>query len=109
MRNKVIAFLAFLTFFPEMAFAACGYGYYGYWPYRWPLWGMMPWGGMIMGFFWIVLLVGLIYFILRAVGNRHSFQEGPHRENPLEILKKRYARGEINREEYERMKKDLEE
>lgn len=51
MRNKVIAFLAFLTFFPEMTFAACGYGYYGYWPYRWPLWGIMPWGGMIMGFF----------------------------------------------------------
>jgi putative membrane protein len=29
-------------------------------------------------------------------------------ETPLEILKKRYAKGEIAREEYERMKKDLE-
>jgi putative membrane protein len=30
------------------------------------------------------------------------------RENALEILKKRYAKGEIGKEEYERIKKDIE-
>jgi len=67
-------------------------------------------GGMWMFFhflFWLLVVIGVILLIVWAV-RRTSRQE--HRwdeETALDILKKRYARGEINKEEYETMKKDL--
>jgi putative membrane protein len=76
-------------------------------------WHMMDWwhmgpygwyGGILM---WILLLglIGLaIYLVIRSTQTRGSSGE----ETPLQILKRRYAKGEISREEYERMKRDLE-
>ena len=53
--------------------------------------------------FWLVLLVVIgalaIWFFTRS---SHKI------ETPMEILRRRYARGEITKEEYERMKRDLE-
>ena len=67
------------------------------------------WGGMWMGWlFWIVIL-GLITWGVVSLIKSASRPSGggSNGETPLEILKKRYARGEISREEFERMKKDL--
>ena len=54
---------------------------------------------------WIVFIVVvglLIYFFIRvSKGNDHAM------ETPLIILKKRYARGEITKEDFDRMKKDI--
>ncbi len=64
----------------------------------WTLFGMI---------FWIVLIVGVvllvIWFIQRAAGGGTS-KTG---ESALEILKKRYARGEISKEEFEEKKRDI--
>ena len=38
-------------------------------------------------------------------GGHHS--ESPDSETPLEILKKRYAKGEVTKKEFDQMKKDL--
>ncbi|NIO10752.1 MAG: SHOCT domain-containing protein [Deltaproteobacteria bacterium] len=60
------------------------------------------------GYLWIVLLIVLglaAYFILQNVQPR----SGTGRDSPLDILKKRFARGEINREQFDEMKKKLEE
>ena len=105
--KKIVSLVTLpLILFPRIAFAYCGY--YGYRFRMRPFWGFWPFGGMVMGILWVVLLVALIYWIVRVTGgHRYSLPE-THREDPLEILKKRYARGEINRQEYERMKKDLE-
>ena len=71
---------------------------------------MMDWDHMSFGFggvfMWLILLViiGLIiYFII----NGQNLVKHEARETPLEILKKRYAKGEISKEEYDRIKKDL--
>ena len=69
-------------------------------------------GGFGMGFgwlFWIVILVLVIWAVIRLVNASQNRDVPPvsREESPLDILKKRYARGEISQEEFERMKKDL--
>ena len=54
--------------------------------------------------FWAVLAV-LIYVLVRATINRVG---GDNKSNdPIDILRRRYARGEINKEEFERLMEDL--
>jgi putative membrane protein len=62
-----------------------------------------------MIFFWLLLLapiVLLIVYWIRPHEGPHPMQGGP-REDPIEILRMRYARGEINNEQFEQMRKDL--
>jgi putative membrane protein len=58
-----------------------------------------------MGIFWVVLIiVGLIFFRQYSKGRKGPEDTG---STPLEILKQRYARGEIDKQEYETKKRDL--
>jgi len=70
--------------------------------------GMLWWWPIIMAAFWIAVIVGIVFLIRWLV---ISVRTGSHGTTPgdsaLEILKKRYARGEINKEEFEEKKKDL--
>jgi putative membrane protein len=65
--------------------------------------GMMGggFGWFFMVIFWGLIIWGIVYFIQR-MGGEHR-----HSDRSLEILKERFARGEINAEEYEKMKKML--
>lgn len=69
-------------------------------------WGFSPWwgiGGMLFG---LALLLALGVLALWAVREMASTKgEG---SRAMEILKERYARGEITREQYEQMRRDLE-
>ena len=65
---------------------------------------------IMMGFGLIVPLL-LIGAVVYALGWRPQFNQtrpAPTSQTPVEILKARYARGEISREEYEQMGRDLE-
>jgi putative membrane protein len=66
-------------------------------------WGMgLSWLFFIL--FWVLIILGAIYLIkLIARGGRTKTEE----ETPLDILKRRYARGEISKDEFERIKEDL--
>ncbi len=72
---------------------------------------MMDWGHMNYGyggaFMWIILLI-LIGVVIYFVINRQKLIKREDEETPLEIIKKRYARGEITKQEFEEIKKDLE-
>ena len=54
--------------------------------------------------FWGLIILGLIFLIQWLVGITKATKV---EESALDILKKRYARGEINKEEFEQKKKDL--
>jgi len=57
-----------------------------------------------MGWLWLLLLLILVPLYL----NRNSGDgQNARQETPLEILQKRYARGEISREQFEEIKKNL--
>ncbi|HBR71274.1 MAG TPA: electron transporter RnfE [Candidatus Moranbacteria bacterium] len=86
----------------------------------WNSFGNMGWG-FGFGFGWIFMLLfwGLVIWGIFALvrggmehgcwGNHdHGEHRGDKNSNALEILKQRYAKGEINKEEFEMKKKDLE-
>ncbi|EKD39319.1 MAG: hypothetical protein ACD_75C00441G0003 [uncultured bacterium] len=72
-------------------------------------WGPMMsfgYGGMFMWMLLIVILIAaLVYWLAMEAKSKTKGMSG---ETPLDILKKRYAKGEITRDEFEKMKKDLE-
>lgn len=67
--------------------------------------GMMG-SGMGFGFLFMLLFFGAIIWLLDAIVDpaRSGRDEG---QDALTILKKRYAKGEITKKQYEKMKKEL--
>ena len=76
--------------------------------------GMMG-SGMMGGFtmflmpvFWVVITGLIIWLVVAALqGSGASDSTANKADSPMEILKRRYAQGEIDKEEYEAKKKDL--
>lgn len=71
----------------------------------------MMWGdhwmfGGYMWLFWILVLGGLIFLIWWIIKQSQSRPSGSE-DDALEILKKKYAKGEIDKEEFEQKKKDI--
>lgn len=74
---------------------------------------MGPFGGWGPGFgwlfmllFWGLVIVGIIALV-KWLGASSSARSEPPPKTPLQILQERYARGEIEREEFEQKKRDL--
>ncbi|AEA33718.1 SHOCT domain-containing protein [Hippea maritima] len=85
-----------------------GYGFHGFF-----------WGGY-MGILILILIIAAVVFLIKATTNSQNMKhEGRNyyketmsedlkeRKNALNILRERYAKGEISKEEYEQMKKDI--
>ncbi len=73
----------------------------------WGGWWMFP---MAMPIIMLVVLVVILYLLFGRGGFRPPWEDrypGRGSESALDILKKRYAKGEITKEEFEGMKKDL--
>jgi putative membrane protein len=65
-------------------------------------------GWMVLGMiFRLLLVVGVVLLAVWAVQRFVTGGSGKIEESALDILKKRYARGEISREEYEEKRRDL--
>lgn len=65
-------------------------------------WWFMP---IFMILFWGLVIWGIVALVRGLGGPRGS--DSSKADSALEVLKRRYARGEINKEEYEEKKKDL--
>jgi putative membrane protein len=80
----------------------------GGWDWGWhPMWGMWgAWGvGMllVMLTFWVFAIIALVAGIRWLIGQGRQ----PGRDHALEILRERYARGEVSKEEFDAKKRDL--
>lgn len=99
--KETLFFLGVILFSPISAFAdagdrGCWYG-----------WGHMMgpgFGGMFMWILFLVAIILIVYFLVRA---SKEGRIGSPRETPLYLLRKRYAKGEITKEQFDEMKKDL--
>ncbi len=67
-------------------------------------WWLMP---IFMILFWGLVIWGIVALVRGLSGSRGSNSTPPMTDSALEVLKKRYARGEINKEEYDEKKHDL--
>jgi putative membrane protein len=71
--------------------------------WQWHFW-FFP---MFMPVFWLVIIGLCLYFIFGRGGAKKPWASGPESETALDILKKRYAKGEISKDEFEQMKRDI--
>jgi len=69
--------------------------------------GLGGFGEFGMVILWIIIIFGIIWLVR---GSSHYGHHGhfEHRNSAHDILSERYAKGEINKEEFEQKKKDLE-
>ncbi len=68
--------------------------------------GMGLLGWLLMGLFWLVLMAVVIWAVVRLLPARGS-ASGPVAESALDILDRRYARGEIDTETYQLQRRAL--
>ena len=66
-------------------------------------WGWLGLGFLHMALFWILVVLGIVVLAKWLAGSGPATSA----DRALEILKERYAKGELTREQYEQMKRDL--
>lgn len=104
------ALLALLSTLATAAVADQGNYHYG--PHMWGGGGWMGWFvGPVMMIATIAIAVAVVVLVIRWLGgsgHRSMHPPAPPAKTPLEILQERYARGEIDKEEYEERRRVLE-
>lgn len=69
-------------------------------------WGTMIIGGILMILFWVAL-IALVVWVVKLIIKPGQPQGSGTVQTPLDIVKNRYARGEITKDQFEQLKRDL--
>lgn len=116
LKNILACFLALIAlnivYLSTAAFAHGGMTGNGHFlPWLTGSWGMGWFGLIVTLLFWILVILGIIALVrwfVRAAGEKNKLDTiNGESSRAMEILKERYAKGEISRDEFESMKKDL--
>ncbi|MEW6406632.1 MAG: SHOCT domain-containing protein [Chloroflexota bacterium] len=105
----VILSLASSLLIPLVYGRGYGYGWGGMMgPWMMGGFGFPFMGGIWMLLFWVLIIGGVVWLVQSlARGAGQTGTSTPAGELPLDILKRRYAKGEITQEQFEQMKRDL--
>jgi putative membrane protein len=67
--------------------------------------------GWVMMLVWVLVIVLVVLVVVRTLKGQHSHgmhhMHSGHGVDAIDIVKERYAKGEINKEQFEQLKKDL--
>ena len=98
---------AALGLFAESALSQGTDGHGWMWNSGWG-WGGMMGGGLGMVLFWGLIILVIVFAVrgLGGFGTRRDFS-APSEKTPLQILQERFARGEIDKQEYDERRKML--
>ncbi len=66
----------------------------------------MLWGAIMMVVFWGLIIALAVWFV-RSLAPPDGGREERARPSPLDIARERYARGEISREQFEQIRRDV--
>ncbi len=67
---------------------------------------MMFFGGWMI-IFWVIIIGLLVWGGIALAKRANSASGATQKSDPLDMAKERYAKGEISKEEFEQIKKDL--
>jgi putative membrane protein len=76
---------------------------------HWDSWGGPGFGmgfGWLMILFWVGVIAAVVWLISTLMQGKSRISQ-PSEPTAIDILKRRYAQGEISKDEYEQKKKDL--
>jgi putative membrane protein len=80
--------------------------HHGWWGWGSGAWGMGAWGWIAMALLWVLVILGIVWLVRQLLppqGGRRAATE----DRALEVLRERFARGEIDAEEYESRRRAL--
>lgn len=64
-------------------------------------------GGFFGFLFWMIIACLVVGLLIHLFSNKSVSNNEDEDENAISILKKRYAKGEITKKEFDQMKKDI--
>jgi len=77
------------------------------WPFGYGAsWGWMIGWWIMMILFWGIVIAGVVALV-RAASNGGAGAKPKDMETPIEILRRRYAEGELTKEQFEDMKRNV--